>query len=413
MKKLLAALLLCILFILPINVQAIENAETEYFEKVAYLLKTHGNYELWALEPKLEWISALHKFSRDEEIIKATQAILEESKPDAEKELTATNLLLELYSENSMRVETLNLYYCMIKEFGLFDLWSLEERALFSDLNIKFFPEIWDTSIDSIPNESAISPEMAIEIAKAEISSVEGLPKSFDWDSFEVSIRYGVRRKSIPDRNPWYSIYFMLPIEDNDPARLPYTYVYQCSVSREGQVMDTTYYDYTYSPEEIKAQREDILPSVGPFFSAPNLIDFSSWSINEKAEFSEEWQPLAHEYLRDHPDYRGPYYLATQYKYGMPSTTSISQEQGYKFAKEAIISLLAIPEDEINRCQANYYYDISDPKRPLWKIYFSTTYSYNYQYGDGWGYFVILDAVSGEIIQVYERTLELDAALFY
>ena len=411
MKRLCCTLLSLSLLVFATGARAAEKIAPEYFEKVASLLEHYGAFESWPLTPKMAWVSMLCTYSTDETVIRSAEALLDVSMPDVEREAGTTKLLLSLYG-NGNPAGMLNLYNCMEGELGNAALWSPEERALFSGLNLKYFPEMWDVLIHCIPDASAIPPSEAIEIAKQEIAAAEGLADHYDWGQFHVAISYGVLRANAPDRDPWYIIEFMRPVE-TDADQLPYAYAFGCWVSKEGRVMDRSDFDFTPSPAESRAEREDI-PTVQTFFAdAPDLSAFSAWSLEEKADFSEEWRPAVQAYLLENPDYKGVYFLATQHAYGMPAPTMVSQEKAKALAEEALLQKAKVTQEELDRCEARYYFDITDETKPVWKVYLSTTFSFNYQDGDSWGHFVVLDAATGEIVTITARTLDASAMAFY
>jgi ornithine cyclodeaminase/alanine dehydrogenase-like protein (mu-crystallin family) len=60
-----------------------------------------------------------------------------------------------------------------------------------------------------------------------------------------------------------------------------------------------------------------------------------------------------------------------------------------------------------------FYYDVTDPARPLWKVLVNVLFGDNdaehpYNPTAPHGYFVVMDARTGEVLRVVERTVNTD-----
>lgn len=99
-------------------------------------------------------------------------------------------------------------------------------------------------------------------------------------------------------------------------------------------------------------------------------LDFRNMSIEEKAMFSEMWNPIVNEYMSSHPyypNYNGLMYQATRRVYGIPGEGDMTQEEATQIAKNEILRLGASPTTIMNR-RILYTYDVTDPLNPLWKV---------------------------------------------
>lgn len=151
-----------------------------------------------------------------------------------------------------------------------------------------------------------------------------------------------------------------------------------------------------------------------------------SWTLEERAAWSKVARPIVLKYLADHPEF--PQYLEdmltgryiihtwpnlislTQYAYGTPDEASISQDKAFSIARGVALERGAIQSYVDENRNHSFYYDVTDPTRPLWKVHISVLF------GDGdeshpvhptkpRGYFVVMDAHTGEVLKVTERNV--------
>ncbi|MBE5771586.1 MAG: hypothetical protein E7336_09485 [Clostridiales bacterium] len=144
---------------------------------------------------------------------------------------------------------------------------------------------------------------------------------------------------------------------------------------------------------------------------------FYDWSLEEKAALSQSMKPKIDAFLAANPEYakyleeRGEcpqYYNITRNTYGLPDDRAIAQNEAQKIAHDAILSQLKAEQAYLDGAgKINVYYDVTDPERPLWKFFFNTINLAVYP-EDSWGYFVSLDAYTGEIVKIYPREVGMD-----
>ena len=147
---------------------------------------------------------------------------------------------------------------------------------------------------------------------------------------------------------------------------------------------------------------------------------FYAWTLEEKAEFSRTVKPRVDQFLDENPEYAQylqaayeqegqdgpPYYNVTRHIYGLPDEKALSQEKAVSLARQAVLERLAPEEEYLNSAGAvDVYYDVTNGEKPLWKVHFNTTGVIVYP-EDPWGFFVSLDAYSGEIENCFIRTVE-------
>lgn len=144
---------------------------------------------------------------------------------------------------------------------------------------------------------------------------------------------------------------------------------------------------------------------------------FYDWSLEEKAMLSQSMKPEIDAFLAANPEYAkyleergyGPeYYNITRHTYGLPDDRAIAQDEAQKIAHDAILSQLKAEQAYLDGAgKINVYYDVTDSERHLWKFFFNTSNLAVYP-EDSWGYFVSLDAYTGEIVKIYPREVGMD-----
>lgn len=156
---------------------------------------------------------------------------------------------------------------------------------------------------------------------------------------------------------------------------------------------------------------------------------FWDWSLEKRAAFSQSAIPLFEQFIQEHPEVAqylqdtraGKYdhdeydnvFIVTEHVYGLPDEKAISQEEALKIASDEAIRRGARASDLADntaRGAHTFYYDVTDPEHPLWKVEIHLVFgdgdgSHVHLPTDPWGYFVKIDAYTGEIVEVITRTV--------
>ena len=124
-------------------------------------------------------------------------------------------------------IQTVSLHYVLEEMWGNHFFWTLEQQALVWNWTEKYFPnEQWDVQMNFIPDKSVVPLEDAIQIAWKAVSDVEGLPMSITETDFVTGVSYGISRIYAADYPPYYTIYFGIPLDEEDDQREPVTVYY-------------------------------------------------------------------------------------------------------------------------------------------------------------------------------------------
>ena len=94
-------------------------------------------------------------------------------------------------------------------------------------------------------------------------------------------------------------------------------------------------------------------------------------------------------------------------------TAAISQEQAFAIAREAALAAGAKQSYVDDNQLHTLFYDVTDPARPLWKVLINLLFGaqdteHPYDPTTPWGYFAVIDAHTGELLQLTERTVNTD-----
>lgn len=119
---------------------------------------------------------------------------------------------------------------------------------------------------------------------------------------------------------------------------------------------------------------------------------FYEWSVQEKAEFSQIWIGKVEEYQKQNPYYKGDdhsFWIWTRHRYGIPDQKAISQEKALQIAIQRVKSEFG---EEVSGEQTYYFYDVTIPERPEWRLAVDTEF------------FVTIDPYTGEVLFTQKRS---------
>ncbi len=187
-----------------------------------------------------------------------------------------------------------------------------------------------------------------------------------------------------------------------------------------GEVL--TVYDYAAKDalrEKERTWLADIREQLRAAGVSDDLNDASkqyiwSWSVEEKAAWSSVARPIVLGYIEEHPEVKS--YLAdhdwnnlfalTRFAYGVPDEKAISQEKAYEIACAESLRMGANERYLKDSTNITYFYDVSVPERPLWKVRIGVTYGamdldHPYVSTMPFGYFTVIHAYTGEVLGAY------------
>jgi len=205
-----------------------------------------------------------------------------------------------------------------------------------------------------------ISEQEAVEIAKRSIQELGDFQKRIDKLTTKAHFMYGDRYNG--GAEPVWLIYFYQDDVLQQKMLLGFDGSFICTAS--GDKM----FDYTDTP-----WRPEELYGIDGFLETLRELNwnFSNWSLEEKAAFTQKWKPIIDEYIETNPYLanRNPLaYYATRHVYGIPGPDDIPQETARGIAQEVALGLGANPES-IQYRQYNFNYAVTDPAQPIWNVF--------------------------------------------
>lgn len=134
---------------------------------------------------------------------------------------------------------------------------------------------------------------------------------------------------------------------------------------------------------------------------------FHFWEMTheERAAFSNEWNPVIDAYLETHPYYtnRSDWLIdVTRHVYGIPSNRDISQEQAENIACQAAVQLGANADTMGNRT-IECYFDITDSQQHKWNVFIGHALDLH----DFSCFKVVIDAQTEEVLDSFEITTDM------
>lgn len=144
-------------------------------------------------------------------------------------------------------------------------------------------------------------------------------------------------------------------------------------------------------------------------------LGFYEMTLTERAEFSSTWNAVIDAYAAEHPYYINQgerFYAATRYTYGLPGEGDIPQEDATALAQQKVVALGADAQT-VNRRRIEYYFDITEPESPKWKLLLFAVDNINpreTKYDDTAlaVYRVVINARTAEILEAFEITPEMN-----
>ena len=176
------------------------------------------------------------------------------------------------------------------------------------------------------------------------------------------------------------------------------TIVRKILLAYNGDYIDMVMADQEFS--HVKHQTPILQIRFGDF-------NFHNMTLEEKAAFSAEWNPVVEDYIAEnpyYPNYNTLLYQATRNVFGLPTEENITKEQALDIAINEIIALGA-NEATLDMREVRYSFVVTDPEHPYWVVYFYPPYTEEgYDVGETDTYRVKICAITGSVISAYNAT---------
>jgi len=360
-KKLSVGLVFALIIMMLSAVALAFTLSRQYFEDVAQLQFDSGYYDDWDWPEKQKMVEILEKHG----------LISKEEAADMKTEAAVDAYMIARYGIDG-RSDVIGLWSILEKELGAISLWSLEQKAWYTDMRIEIglLTKDMDDYICAMPEKDDLQPDAAVETAKAAIIQAYGL-ETGALDAHRIDIAFETYASDWERENLRYNINFW-------GEGLKY---YSCSVTRDGRIMDSTMDPWVLSPEEqmrmeVQFANENDQEAIDLFQQYANehfpegVYNFEFWPLEDKAAVTDMLRPVILENMAENPSYADytRIFWATHI-YGLPDEKAISQEKAIELAKEQLTSSFGLTEEQAATVDnVGLFYEITDPERPLWKI---------------------------------------------
>lgn len=322
--------------------------------------------------------------------------------------------------------ESANFLSIMQAAWGEFDTWSAEEQAWYSELMQQVGNHQEHKTIYTKPQKGPVSRVDAVNIAKQEVIRVFGVSPEV-MDKLRVETSFQIPENAAPgDRQSYWYVNFDSWNTGVKKEEIPFA-VIDMFVHPDTGELRSSLEEYKAMLDAEKARRNTpVAKAIRAFveeYKEPKV--FWTWELEAKAAFSQEIAPMIRAFVQTHPDkadwpFNSYMKIASEFEYGLPGTDVISQEEALGLARAALIQAYGLSENQAkiiadhpaNEFNVNLFYDVTDPEKPLWKVYYASPTIYDPDrrltdlirktYGEEPvpNYKVELDAKTGELVRV-------------
>lgn len=323
--------------------------------------------------------------------------------------------------------EGANFLSIMQAAWGEFTTWSAEEQAWYSELMQQVGNNQEGKTLYTKPQKGPVSRVDAINIAKQEVIRVFGIQKEV-MDKLRVETSFHIPENAAPgDRQSYWYVAFDSWNTGLKKEDLPFAGI-DMFVHPDTGELRTPLEEYKAMLDAEAARRNTpVAKAIRAFseqYQEPKV--FWTWELEAKAAFSREIAPMIRAFVQEHPDkadwpFNSYMKIASEFDYGLPGEGVISQEQALALARVALVQEYGLSEDQakiiadhpVNVFFVNLFYDVTNPDKPLWKVFYSSPSIYvqdqglvalikkTYGEGDIPNYKVELDAKTGEVVRVF------------
>jgi hypothetical protein len=374
--------------------------------------QTEGDYVHWPISRKQALIRALIDCGKLEESGETAQ-LFADITDVAVRHAIADRLVQRLTGQADIKEISVDIITYAV--MGPSDIWTPEQRVWWRQVTEQFYgiKNAPDTLV--APGKDVIPEVEAIAIAKDAILAAYALSADALDNALPVADLYVTEQR--PDCRRW-NVQFKLFREGSE------TYVervYTAVVDGQGQVVADP--DMGAAAPQTNAARPSVLQAGYPDTPLFQRIDdlamqagktvFQLWPLELKAEFSQTVAPEVRAVVQTGDltplnnggvtDYDVIAY--SSYTYGLPGETDISREKAFALAKQAVMETFHLDSQTVALYDdCFFYFDVTNPGLPVWKIVFWSSYASAAEFPDGFAsgqghlrYKVELNAQTGEV----------------
>jgi hypothetical protein len=343
-KKLsVATVLLMVLVAMSITVFAVISLQ-QYYEKTIEKEGSQGLIEGWKANDHIAFVDMMTdagiKLNEDKLAQMHDSTLSEEARGRI-----AWELIQEYYPARDGILTSVDV---IAKEKGPIEYWTLEDKAWFSQMMLKYQPEEVG-SVNLLPTKEDITKEQAIEIMYKYYETEYGLLRS-DFDESKMVISFS--------ENTWD--------DGSGPKRIK-TWGFDLWLKNDSEFPLTI----SILPDG------SIKQAIGPHTHSwrdewyDTLMQRDFWTVDGLYNFSNTWAPKVAELLRDGQKVPKDLAYLTSLKFGLPSSDDITLSQAQEKAIQAVLNDLKWTEHELSLFGIKSAYLIDSPDRHEYKFVFT------------------------------------------
>ncbi|NMD38185.1 MAG: hypothetical protein GYA87_05840 [Christensenellaceae bacterium] len=337
-----AMVLLITLIAISITAFAVISLQ-QYYEKTIEKEGNHGLIKGWKANDHIAFVDMMTDAG-----IKLNESKLAQMRNTSLSEEERGNIAWELIQEYyPARDGILTSVDVIAKEKGPVEYWSLEDKAWFSQMMLKYQPNEVG-SINLLPTKEEISKEQAIEIMYSYFEKEYGL-KRMQFDEKKMSISFSENIWNDGSDSQKLRTWNMDLWLKNDPIPLG------ISILPNGEIKQAI------GPSK-RGWQDDWYDT---------LMQRNFWTVDGLNQFSKTWAPKVAELLSEgHKVPKDLAYLASL-KFSLPSSGDITLSQAQEKAIQAILNNLKWTEYELSLFGIKSAYQIDNPDRHEYKFVFT------------------------------------------
>ncbi len=263
---------------------------------------------------------------------------------DADKGTLAMEIIGGYYPARDGILTSVDL---IAREKGPIEYWSLEDKAWFSEMMVKYQPEEV-SGMNLLPTEDDITQEQAIEIMYAYYEKEYGLKRE-DFDESKMTISFSEETwddGSGPQRLKTWGMNLWLKADAEHPMSI--------HILPDGMIKQA-------SGPYVRNWRDD-------WYDTFTSDDY--WTIEGMVSFREKWEPRIEDIKKTGDKIDDDLlYLATK-DFEIPGIHDISVDEALRLANQAIMNHMSWSDNELDYYQIRRAYLLGESKRPYYFFWY-------------------------------------------
>ena len=376
-KKLSVAFVLVITLVLAAAVALAVVTIRETGRTIAQTERENGDYLDWPIEKRVQVVCEL----MDEGYIPETteRRQLRGTLAQDEAARIADAAIAEFTGEEAKYASFLSI---MDAAWGPFGEWTHEQQAWYSRLMTEVGYET-DGKTYYVEPTGPLTEQEAIDIAKREVMRVFGMEQSV-MDQYRVESSFQIPEDAEPgDTKAYWYVMFDTWNTGLNADELPFSAVDMFVDPDTGKLrepLEELAAAIQAAKDRYNAPISQTIRDFGE--TSGEAKNFMHWSLENKAKWCAEIAPLIKAYEQEHPDDAESMFnwyerASVHHTYGLPDEQAIAQDKAIAISREALRSAYQLSDEELVLLIDNgdpyyicVYYDVTDPEKPLWKLFF-------------------------------------------